>query len=590
VHGTKRMRRTAVLRRQHRVVSAVVGVFVAASVGGIGLAGSQPAALAAVPITACATSRYIDGALPPSLRVVVGESSAPLPGSAEVRFEGNGAVVRAPVTYQNGVLVAELRFGSTGEFQGELIFTGLVGLPAFRRATTISMEAKRLLENPIVLSPKPGELTISVRPPSSAFGGFYRFQVIGDDGIVASRYTTEFFAGAGNTFRFSGLDPAVRQNVRVELVPNDPATFGPLEFLYDLLPNGRSNPFVDIRLSPTLQTNCDGAVGFSFDPRLDDPLATVSYSLNGRVVGFGPGPLIGTLGVGTNVLEAIVSGPQTNTKTFRRIAVIDPDDNESAVISGRINDDGSVEDFSAPGSTTTTTAPVTTTTTPVTTTTTTTAPITTTTTPVTTPPPVTTTTTTPVITTTTPVTTTPPVTNLKIQCPVGQLPLGSPISVGVEDALPGSTLVLTANDVSLGAATADTTGRAVLVNSLWEVGRVTLQVSESAFVSGVRSVRTASCILSTPEADGEPTPVVRVPERVTVGVPFSIEVSGASAAGGRLDFAIGGIPAGSIHVAGGLTAFTTTAWSSGQDTVSVCAVRFVTGRERKACSTVPLRF
>jgi hypothetical protein len=560
VHGTKRMKRTTLLKRHQGIVSTVVGFFVAASVGGIGLAGSQPPALAAVPITACATSRYIDGALPPSLRVVVGESSAPLQGSAEVRFEGNGAVVRAPVTYQNGVLLAELRFGSTGEFQGELIFTGLVGLPAFRRATTISMEAKRLLENPIVLSPKPGELTISVRPPSSAFGGFYRFQVIGDDGTVASRYTTEFFAGAGNTFRFSGLDPAVRQNVRVELVPNDPATFGPLEFFYDLLPNGRSNPLVDIRLSPTLQTNCDGAVGFSFDPRLDDPLATVSYSLNGRVLGFGPGPLIGTLGVGTNVLEAIVSGPQTNTKTFRRIAVIDPDDNESAVISGRINDDGSVDDFFTPGSTTTTTPPVTTTTPPVTTTT----------------PPVT--------------TTTPPVTNLRIQCPVGQLPLGSPISVGVEDALPGSTLILTANDVSLGAATADTTGRAVLVNSLWEVGRVTLQVSESAFVSGVRSVRTASCVLSTPEADGEPTPVVRVPERVTIGVPFSIEVSGVSAAGGRLDFAIGGIPAGSIQVAGGLTAFTTTAWSSGQDTVSVCAVRFVTGRERKACSTVPLRF
>jgi hypothetical protein len=95
-------------------------------------------ASAASTVTACATPQYLDVVSWPYVDVVVGRSSLPISGSAELRFEAAGFVVSSPVTQAGGKLSARLRIDHVGEHEGVLVFSGLVGLPPFRRPTTIA--------------------------------------------------------------------------------------------------------------------------------------------------------------------------------------------------------------------------------------------------------------------------------------------------------------------------------------------------------------------------------------------------------------------------------------------------------------------
>jgi hypothetical protein len=95
-------------------------------------------ASAASAVTACATPQYLDVVRWPYVDVVVGQSSLPISGVAELRFEADGFVARSPISYSRGELSARLRIDQVGEHRGILVFSGMVGLPPFRRETTIT--------------------------------------------------------------------------------------------------------------------------------------------------------------------------------------------------------------------------------------------------------------------------------------------------------------------------------------------------------------------------------------------------------------------------------------------------------------------
>jgi hypothetical protein len=95
-------------------------------------------ASAASAVTACATPQYLDVVRWPYVDVVVGQSSMPIAGVAELRFEADGFVARSPISYNRGDLSARLRIDQVGEHRGVLVFSGMVGLPPFRRETTIA--------------------------------------------------------------------------------------------------------------------------------------------------------------------------------------------------------------------------------------------------------------------------------------------------------------------------------------------------------------------------------------------------------------------------------------------------------------------